>query len=667
VVLAHYNEDLTWVSKLPEGVRIRVYSKGAQFPSDVHSMPTAVVQQLPNVGRESHTYLKHIVDNYDNLAYWTVFTQAGAPSFGYKGHRSGGGHLLAGDDFANYLVPDASGSRFVYTAVVHLPSMNHLLRAAYCINDELLEGGSPTCPKEASQWTPWWDIGDFRKFVSSMVKDQHGDEVIDFYRKYINPSFRGEEIMAFFPQGARFAVSRETIQRRPKRDYEQLLTSLSTSEDPYAGYFMEWLWSELFLGHQEPCPVPSKVLPVSHTEAMNYLAQRFPLSVERQLRSARALSSTSGSGCVCKDDISSGTSSSVSSSISGGFSGSISGSISSGISGGISGSISGGISGDIPGGISGGISGTNCICGGESGGASGGTSGDISGGVSEGESDSSFTSTATKTTAAVPQLSSSSTTTGFLASAGSSTTTTTTTTLGSSNVGNMSNVTNMTNVTHINDATDKVRVAGTLQVQIDVRGNLSQEVVQDMFRRAIAAAVNVSIKLVVRLEVSEINASPEVNSSELNSSEANSSLVEINSSGLRRLQSVQAKWYEVAYEVEVPSDMDADTVVSRANRIAVIDSAESLLFREVLMATAGVEQVGKIVSTIPASKVGETTAAPNSQPSEEDDRSWKAVIIGAVAVLLGLTCLVVSAIFIKRKMSPNVGSKHGGAGSFATL
>jgi hypothetical protein len=167
--------------------------------------------------------------------------------------------------------------------------------------------------------------------------------------------------------------------------------------------------------------------------------------------------------------------------------------------------------------------------------------------------------------------------------------------------------------------------------------------------------------------VSEIQVSVEVNSSEDNSSEVNSSSVEVNSSGLRRLVSVHTKRYEVAYEVEVANDMDADTIVLRANRIAVTDSAESLLFREVLMATEGVEKVSEIVSTIPASKVEETTAPPNSQPNEEDDRSWKAVIIGAVAVLLGLTCLVVSAIFVKRKLSPSDGSKHEGAGRFATV
>jgi len=167
---------------------------------------------------------------------------------------------------------------------VHLPSMNHVLRAAYCINDELLEGGgASTCPKEASQWTPWWDIGDFHKYISSKVEGQHGEEVMNFYRKYINPAYSGNEVTAFFPQGARFAVSRDMIQRRPKVDYERLLAAVSNDLDSYAGYYMEWLWSELFLGHQEACAVPSKVAPVSHAEAMDSLIQRFANSAERQL------------------------------------------------------------------------------------------------------------------------------------------------------------------------------------------------------------------------------------------------------------------------------------------------------------------------------------------------------------------------------------------------
>merc|ERR1712216_950863 len=100
-----------------------------------------------------------------------------------------------------------------------------------------------------------------------------------------NPEHIGDDLIAFFPQGARFAVSREKIQQRPKADYERLLATLSEDEDAYAGYYMEWLWSELFLGHQEPCSLPARHAPVSHAHAMSKLIENFPSSVARHLSS----------------------------------------------------------------------------------------------------------------------------------------------------------------------------------------------------------------------------------------------------------------------------------------------------------------------------------------------------------------------------------------------
>merc|ERR1719201_2874600 len=286
--------------------------------------------------------------------------------------------------------------------------MNHLLRAAYCINDQLLEGGEVgMCPKNVSQWTPWWDVSDFRHYISSKMDAQHGEDIMQFYRKYINPSHTADEVTTFFPQGARFAVSRETIHRRPKADYEALLATLSRDDDSYAGYYMEWLWSELFVGHQQHCAIPAKLSPVSHADAMRALIQRFPGSVERHL-SGRVLTesstSPSSSGCTCEGvsggvsgGISGGVSDGISGAISGSVSGSISGGISAGVSAAISGGVSGSVSGDISGGLSGEISGSGCTCGGVSGDIPSGVSGDISGGISGGILDDDSTTTTTST------------------------------------------------------------------------------------------------------------------------------------------------------------------------------------------------------------------------------------------------------------------------------
>ena len=63
-VVARWREDASWVAHL--GLDALVYDKSGQ--------PGSLA--LPNIGRETHTYLTHIVSNYDRLADFTVFLQA---------------------------------------------------------------------------------------------------------------------------------------------------------------------------------------------------------------------------------------------------------------------------------------------------------------------------------------------------------------------------------------------------------------------------------------------------------------------------------------------------------------------------------------------------------------------------------------------------------------
>merc|ERR1712216_458286 len=332
-----------------------------------------------------------------------------------------------------------------------------------------------------------WDIGEFRNVISSKVHSQHGKNVMEFYRQYINPEHTGKELVAFFPQGARFAVSREKIQQRPKADYARLLATLSEDEDSYAGYYMEWLWSELFLGHQEPCSLPARHAPVSHAQAMSKLIENFPSSVARHLST-----------------------------------------------GGVSGS-----------GISGGVSGSN--------------------------------------------------------------------------------------------------IAGTFEVVLEVQGQLTQEIIEDMFKRAIAESLEVPLANVVELIASEIV------------------------QGARRLSAVQAKRYTVSYEVVVPSTMSVDALIEKANRIASAGSVESQVFRQVLTATDGVEQVSQMVIKIPAQvgQIEEIMAMVDKTPTQTDEgKNWTALIIGAIAIVLAVTCLASSAVFLMRRR--NADSKSAGNDRSAT-
>ncbi|CAK0885767.1 unnamed protein product [Prorocentrum cordatum] len=77
IVLAHYNEHVGW-SAMYDSL-ITPYCKGA--PEDYPWRPR-YCKELPNKGREAHTFLHHIVQNYHMLADWTVFSQAQAPTSG---------------------------------------------------------------------------------------------------------------------------------------------------------------------------------------------------------------------------------------------------------------------------------------------------------------------------------------------------------------------------------------------------------------------------------------------------------------------------------------------------------------------------------------------------------------------------------------------------------
>ena len=65
LVIARFNEDISWRWKLRKDARLFVYNKG-----------DGPERRLPNVGREAHTYLHHIIENYGNLSDYVFFSQA---------------------------------------------------------------------------------------------------------------------------------------------------------------------------------------------------------------------------------------------------------------------------------------------------------------------------------------------------------------------------------------------------------------------------------------------------------------------------------------------------------------------------------------------------------------------------------------------------------------
>jgi len=67
IIISRYNENLEWLKEEPfNKYPVIIYNKG---PNDDFYKPDNLIKivKLDNVGREGHTYLHHIINNYDNL------------------------------------------------------------------------------------------------------------------------------------------------------------------------------------------------------------------------------------------------------------------------------------------------------------------------------------------------------------------------------------------------------------------------------------------------------------------------------------------------------------------------------------------------------------------------------------------------------------------------
>ena len=189
VVVARYREDISWLSDpVFKNYNVLVYNKYEQ---------SGLV--LPNVGRESQTYVHHIVQNFDNLADVTAFVQ-GDPF-----------------DHCSTIIQDMHDLPFV------------------------------TKFEPFSRYKPSGVLCDLAGFPNHRGLPLVSDYRSLFQKRPASPCIR------FFP-GAMFAVPKELIWARGVGFYKRLLARLCDPSEIPLGFSMERLWP-LILGEPECAPL----------------------------------------------------------------------------------------------------------------------------------------------------------------------------------------------------------------------------------------------------------------------------------------------------------------------------------------------------------------------------------------------------------------------------
>ena len=95
IVVSRYDENIEWCK--PYAEMCVVYNKGEPLKNNFGCK----IRHLKNVGRESHTYLSHIVYNWDTLNEYTLFLRGG-----HIGHGQEKPHMFEGIDVNDYVTID---------------------------------------------------------------------------------------------------------------------------------------------------------------------------------------------------------------------------------------------------------------------------------------------------------------------------------------------------------------------------------------------------------------------------------------------------------------------------------------------------------------------------------------------------------------------------------
>jgi hypothetical protein len=203
VVIARYNEDSNKLSQLIAkefpNEKVTVYNKGL----DNLSLPNnAIILPLPNIGREAHTYLHHILENYDQLADRILFMQA------YPYDHKPASPLL------KYKTSFNSACKNIY-AICGKGSFGH-------INNHL----------KNADWSKgkWHDT------------ELRNDTFIDYANNFLNKDYADKDPIYWSP-GAIFAVDKANILCHLQEFHQNILDTLDGIA-PIGVHYMERLWDE---------------------------------------------------------------------------------------------------------------------------------------------------------------------------------------------------------------------------------------------------------------------------------------------------------------------------------------------------------------------------------------------------------------------------------------
>jgi hypothetical protein len=243
-IIARYEESLDWLNCFPKQ-QIIIYNKGNTPISKEY-----ITYTLPNVGRESHTYLHYILENYDNLPDVCIFMQ---------------GKIK---DHIHWNIKDEE----MYVKKMEIETY------IYGISQNYIR--VPNIDEERFKWARY----DFNLHFETILRDQFQvkepvKEVFwKWFEKNIGIMYPNKEIRIY--GGAIFGVRKDILLTRSKEYYKNLYDQLSKDNSPIEGHFMERSWKYICIPKEETRNIHEKYKEIIHKKEKIEI-KRLPYSIEK--------------------------------------------------------------------------------------------------------------------------------------------------------------------------------------------------------------------------------------------------------------------------------------------------------------------------------------------------------------------------------------------------
>jgi hypothetical protein len=203
IVVARYQENIDWLDPI---------KKDCIFINKGEALGLENEILLPNLGRESDSYLWYIINNYDQLPDVVAFTQG-----------------------------DISDHSYIFEPDFHECLIEAISQAGLQGKSDIFHTHSIDDIHVNPQWN--YSKTDNTYFLPDNYKNNIPVKFGEWFCKHVNTVYP-DPIHVYW--AAIFAVKKEYILKRPREYYETLIQEVNHHVNPIEGHFIERSWYYIF-------------------------------------------------------------------------------------------------------------------------------------------------------------------------------------------------------------------------------------------------------------------------------------------------------------------------------------------------------------------------------------------------------------------------------------